>query len=174
MSLAGLIKPANFTGWDRSVKEKLKQTLISWQDEGGVFADEYEESDSFDLYDSQGNSLSDLLNQDLLRVGDDTPSQSSQVERSGEIVSAGTARARVTLTFVRGDEGQWCHLGELAQLLQAVTAEVVEGLRQINVTLGPDNLLPLKCLPELFKKMNVENEIIIEVTSQIRNNNSRG
>ena len=174
MSLAGLREPANFTGWDRSVKEKLKQTIISWNDEGGVFADEHEESDSFDLYDCQGNSLSELLNQDLLMVGEDTASQSSQAEGSGEIEAA-AARARITLTFVRGDSGRlWCHLGELAQLLQADTAEVTEGLRQINVPLGPDNMLPLQCLSELFKKMNVEDEVIIEVTSQIRNNSSRG
>merc|ERR1712062_593278 len=78
MSLPGLRKPDNFAGWDRSVMEKVKEMIISWSEEGGVWADQHEESDSFHLYDSQGNSLSDLLSQDLLMVGDVTPSQSSQ------------------------------------------------------------------------------------------------
>ena len=148
--------------------EKVKEMIISWSEEGGVWADQHEESDSFDLYDSQGNSLSDLLSQDLLMVGDVTPSQSSQTESSGDIEAAATA-AKVTLSFVAKKGRLWCHLGELAQLVQVDSTELVEALSQINLTVGPANRLPLRCLPELFQKMNVQDEIISEVTSQIQN-----
>ena len=164
MSLPGLRKPDNFAGWDRSVMEKVKEMIISWSEEGGVWADQHEESDSFHLYDSQGNSLSDLLSQDLLMVGDVTPS-SSQTESSGDIEAA----AKVTLSFVAKKGRLWCHLGELAQLVQVDSTELVEALSQINLTVGPANRLPLRCLPELFQKMNVQDEIISEVTSQIQN-----
>ena len=164
MSLPGLRKPPNSAGWDRNVVEKIKQTLIRWGEEGGVWADEHEESDSFHLYDSQGNSLSDLLSQDL-RIGDVTSSESSQAESSGEIEAAATG----TLSFVSEEARLWCQLGELAQLVQVDTADLVEALGQMNVMVGPANRLPLRCLSELFQKIKVQDEIIREVTSQIQN-----
>lgn len=171
MSLSGLRKPVNFTGWDRELVKNLKKTIIRWETEGGVYADENDESDTFQLYNIQGSSLSDLVNQNLLRIGDVMPSESFQDELREETEAAeGTAdSASVTLTIVVADEQLWYKLSELAQLIQTDPEEVVEGLRQINVTLSPANLLPLRCLPKLFDKMDVPDDIIIEVTSQIKN-----
>ena len=171
MSLSGLRKPVNFTGWDRELVKNLKKTIIRWETEGGVYADENDESDTFQLYNIQGSSLSDLVNQNLLRFGDVMPSESFQDELREETEAAeGTAdSASVTLSIVVADEQLWCKLSELAQLIQTDPEEVVEGLRQINVTLSPANLLPLRCLPKLFDKMDVPDDIIIEVTSQIKN-----
>ena len=163
MSLAGLRKPPNFAGWDRDLVEKVKNTLLSWQDEGGVYAEEHEESDTFQLYDIQGNSLSDLVNQELLSLGDVTSSESSQAEERG-----GSPSETLSLSIVSAENQLWCDLGELAQLVRTDRVEVVEGLRQINITLGPANRLPLRCLPALFIKMDVQDGIIAEVTSQIR------
>ena len=172
MSLAGLRKPPNFAGWGRDLVEKVKNTLLSWQDEGGVYAEEHDESDTFQLYDIQGNSLSDLVNQELLSLGDVTSSESSQAEESGGTEAAeergGSPSETLSLSIVSAENQLWCDLGELAQLVRADRAEVVEGLRQINITLGPANRLPLRCLPALFIKMDVQDEIIAEVTSQIR------
>ena len=163
MSLAGLRKPPNFAGWERELLEKVKNTLLSWQDEGGVYAEEHDESDTFQLYDIQGNSLSDLVNQELLSLGDVTSSESSQAEERG-----GSPSETLSLSIVSAENQLWCKVEEVAHLVQADSAEVVEGLGQINVALGPADLLPLKCLPNLFIKMDVQDDLIAEVTSQIR------
>ena len=168
MSLAGLRKPSNFAGWDghRDIVGKMKETLISWSEDGGVFSDNTEESDFYQLYDSRGNSLSDLVNQELLRIGDVASTESSQAERGGEIEPA-----QVTLSFKRrrSDGLLWCKVRELARLMEADTGEMMEALGQHNFTVGPKTAVRLTCLPDLFMKMKVRGEIFDEATKQIKN-----
>ena len=86
MSLAGLRKPPNFV-WDRDLVEKLKLIIISWHGEDGVYADQDRESDSFHLYDINGNSLSDLFNEELNRIpGHDSPSEETAEAEADKII----------------------------------------------------------------------------------------